>query len=287
MGQRIASRLLDAGHELVVWNRTGARAEPLIARGAVAAGSPAEAASLAEVVITMVADPAALKEVIEGPTGVAAGAGDGTTVVQMSTVGPSAIERLASVLRPTIHLLDAPVLGSRSEADTGTLKIFAGGPPELVERWTPLLSELGSVLHLGPVRAGTSAKLVANTTLVGVMGVLGEALALADGLGLSREAAFEVLAATPLGAQADRRRSAVESGDYPPRFALSLARKDADLIMEAAAAAGLDLRLTEAARTWFAEAEDAGHGDEDYAAVLARITDANDEGRPRGPPSSG
>jgi 3-hydroxyisobutyrate dehydrogenase-like beta-hydroxyacid dehydrogenase len=253
MGLRIARRLLDAGHELVVWNRTGVRAEPLAARGAVAAGSPAEAASLAEAVITMVTNPAALREVTEGPTGVAAGAGDGTTVLQMPTVGPSSIERLSPVLRPETHLLDAPVLGIRSEAETGTLKIFAGGPPELVERWTPLLSELGSVLHMGPVGAGTSAKLVANTTLVGVIGVLGEALALADGLGLSREAAFEVLAATPLGAQAERR-------------------------LEAAAAAGVDLRLTEAARTWVAEAEDAGHGDDDYSAVLARITDANDEG---------
>ena len=191
MGERIARRLLDAGHELGVWNRTAARAEPLTKRGAVAAASPAEAANRAEVVITMVTDPAALSEVTEAPHGVAAGATAGTTVVQMSTVGPEALRRLASVLPPEAHLLDAPVLGSRSEAESGTLKIFAGGPPELLERWTPLLSELGSVLHVGPLGAGTAAKLVANTTLVGVIGVLGEALALANGLGLSHESAFE------------------------------------------------------------------------------------------------
>lgn len=271
MGERIARRLLDAGHELVVWNRTAARAEPLLEVGAVAAASPAEAARQAEVVITMVADPAALSEVTEGPAGIAAGAKEGTTLVQMSTVGPPAISRLADLLPPGVGLLDVPVLGSRSEAETGTLKIFAGGPPELVERWTPLLSALGTVLHVGPLGAGTAAKLVANTTLVGVIAVLGEALALAEGLGLGREAAFEVLAATPLADQAERRRQAFESGDYPPRFALSLAHKDTDLILEAAAAAGADLRAVEAARSWLADAKEAGLGDQDYSAVLARI----------------
>jgi 3-hydroxyisobutyrate dehydrogenase/2-hydroxy-3-oxopropionate reductase len=271
MGARIARRLLDAGHDLVVWNRDPAKAEPLVDHGAGVAATPAETARHADVVITMVTGPAALAEVTEGPDGVAAGADDGTTVVQMSTVGPAAAARLASVLPSGSHLLDAPVLGSRSEAETGTLTIFAGGPQELVERLTPLLSTLGSVLNVGPLGAGTSAKLVANTTLVGVIGLLGEALALAEALGLPRESAFEVLGATPLAAQAKRRRAAFESGSYPPRFTLSLARKDADLILEAAAASELDLRLVEAARSWLAEADEAGAGDQDYSAVLGRI----------------
>jgi 3-hydroxyisobutyrate dehydrogenase-like beta-hydroxyacid dehydrogenase len=101
--------------------------------------------------------------------------------------------------------------------------------------------------------------------------VLGEALALAEGLGLPREVAFEVLAATPIAAQAERRRASVESGEYPRRFSLSLARKDADLVAEAAAAAGVDLRLAEAARSWLREAEEAGWGVEDYSALLAHI----------------
>ena len=271
MGARIARRLLDGGHDLVVWNRNAAKAEALADHGAGVAAAPSEAARQAEVVITMVTGPAALAEVTEGPNGVTAGAGEGTTVVQMSTVGPPATERLASVLPAGSQLLDAPVLGSRSEAEAGKLTIFAGGPQELVERLTPLLSALGSVLHVGPLGAGTAAKLVANTTLVGAIGVLGEALALADGLGLSRESAFEVLAATPLAAQAERRRPAVESGDYPPRFTLSLARKDADLIHEAAAASKLDLRLVDAVRSWLVDADDAGAGDQDYSALLARI----------------
>src|SRR5919204_1742371 len=184
MGSRIARRLADAGHELVVWNRDPTKAEPLVAAGAVAVPTPADAARRAEAVITMVADPKALAAVTEGPDGVAAGVGEETTVIQMSTVGPEAVERLAAFLPG--RLLDSPVLGSISEVEAGTLKVFVGGPDELVERWQPLLSTFGTVLHVGPVGAGTAAKLVANTTLIGVIGVLGEALSLADALGLSR-----------------------------------------------------------------------------------------------------
>jgi 3-hydroxyisobutyrate dehydrogenase/2-hydroxy-3-oxopropionate reductase len=267
MGSRMAARLLEHGHEVVVWNRDRAKMEPLAERGALAAETPARAAADAGATITMVADPQALEAVTTGRDGVAAGLGVDATLIQMSTVSPAATSRVADLVADGA-LLDAPVLGSTSEVEAGTLKIFAGGPGELVERLRPLLAELGSVIHLGPVGAGTAAKLVANTTLVGVIGVLGEALAVAEALGLARDTAFEVLGVTPLGEQAERRRSAFESGDYPPRFALRLARKDADLIL---AAVDRDLKLAAAARDWLAEAEKAGAADADYSAVLARI----------------
>ncbi len=271
MGGRVARRLVDAGHDVSVWNRTAARADELVRLGATAAADPADAARRSQAVITMVSGPAALRAVTEGPSGVAAGVDGSTTVIEMSTVGPAAVSRLASVLPPGTPLLDAPVLGSTGEAEAGSLRIFAGGPAPLVERWTPLLSALGSPLHVGPLGAGAAAKLVANTTLFGVLGVLGEALALAAGLGLSRETAFELLAGTPLAAQAERRREAIETSDYPLRFSLALALKDADLILEAAAASGVELRLTRAARTWLAAAEEAGAGERDYSSVLAEI----------------
>jgi 3-hydroxyisobutyrate dehydrogenase-like beta-hydroxyacid dehydrogenase len=277
MGSRIAQRFLDAGHDVVLWNRTSERMARLEGLGAVPAASPADAAGRADVVVTMVSDPAALRAVSEGPAGVAAGITGATTLVEMSTVGPAAISRLASALPPGTGLLDAPVLGSFAEAESGSLRIFVGGPASLVERWTPLLSALGSPVHVGPLGAGAAAKLVANSTLFGALGILGEALALADGLGLSRDATFEVLAATPLAAQAERRRGQIETGEYPTRFTLFLARKDVDLILEAAASTGVDLRLVAAARTWLAEAEDAGWGDRDYAAVLARILSSADD----------
>jgi 3-hydroxyisobutyrate dehydrogenase-like beta-hydroxyacid dehydrogenase len=267
MGARMAGRLLDAGHEVVVWNRTPTKTEPLVELGAVSAESPAEAARRTEAVITMVADPEALREVTEGPDGVVAGASEATTVIQMSTVSPAATSRLQSVLEPTgAGLLDSPVLGSLAEVEGGTLKIFAGGSDELAERWTPLLTVLGTVIRVGPVGKGTAAKLVANSTLVGVLGVLGEALLVARTLGLSQEITYEVLAATPIAAQAERRRPALESGEFPQRFALSLALKDANLVLEAA---GADLKVVAAVRDWLAEASEASWSDKDYSALLA------------------
>jgi 3-hydroxyisobutyrate dehydrogenase-like beta-hydroxyacid dehydrogenase len=271
MGSRIARRLLDVGTHVVVWNRHAAKTAPLVDLGATTASTPADAARRADAVITMVRDSQALVEVTEARSGVAAGATGSTVVIQMSTVEQATVFRLASVLRGRAELLDAPVLGSVTEAEAGALVVFAGGRAKLVERWTPLLSTLGAVIPVGDLGAGTAAKLTANSTLFGVLGVLGEALALADGLRLSREVAYEVLAATPLAAQAERRRASIESDEYPVRFSLSLAVKDADLILEAAVGAGVDLRLVRAARGWLSDAEQAGAGAFDYSAVLARI----------------
>jgi 3-hydroxyisobutyrate dehydrogenase-like beta-hydroxyacid dehydrogenase len=258
MGSRVARRLLDAGHDVVVWNRTKLKAEgfPRVA------DTPAEAAREADVTITMVANPEALREVTKGI--------EPEALIEMSTVGPDAIHELAKTVP---RLLDAPVLGSRSEAEQGTLHVFVGGPQDLFEQQEPLLATLGTVHHVGPLGAGAAAKLVANSTLFGTLGLLGEALRLADRLGLSREAAFEVLAATPIAAQGERRRAALEANDYPPRFPLSLARKDADLVTAAAP----ELRLAQAGRSWLADADGASWGDRDYSALLAWILDVADE----------
>jgi len=271
MGSRMAGRFLGAGHEVVVWNRTPEKMSELTARGATPAATPADAAGRVEATIVMVADPAALVGVTEGPDGVAAGVRPDGTVIQMSTVGPAAIARLESVLRQGVGLLDAPVLGSRAEVESGSLAIFVGGPPTLVERWSPLLAPLGLVIHVGPIGAGSAAKLVANSTLFGVAGVLGEAFALAAALGLSRETVFDELAATPLAVQAERRRPSLESGEFPARFSLALARKDGDLILEAADQLGARLPLAAAARAWLADAERHGLGERDYSAVVAYI----------------
>ncbi len=107
MGSRMASRLVDAGHQVVVWNRTTTKTQQLAERGAEPASSPAEAASRADVVMTMVAEADALQAVTEGPDGVVAGVAEPTTVLEMSTVGPAAVTRLASVLPDGVDLLDA------------------------------------------------------------------------------------------------------------------------------------------------------------------------------------
>lgn len=267
MGSRIAGRLLDAGHELIVWNRSPERMTTLVERGASPAQGPRDAAERADVLITMLTGPDALQAVTEGDDGVAAGARAGLTVVEMSTVGAVAVERLASALPDRTGLVDAPVLGSLAEVESGRLSIFAGGADEVIERVRPLLAHLGTVLHVGPSGSGARAKLIANATLVGVIAVVGEAIALGRELGLDDETIGMVLGRTALADQAARRLRAIESGDYPPRFPLSLARKDADLIH---AATGR-LRAIEAARSWLADAEAEGKGALDYSAVLATI----------------
>src|SRR5438105_6292043 len=272
MGSRMARRLLDAGHELTVWNRTSGKAEPLRAAGARVAATPAEAAGGAELTITMVRDATALEAVTSGPHGLLAGLGSGALLVEMSTVGQPPLKQLAQRLPDGAGLIDAPVLGSVSEAEQGTLRIFVGGEAALAERARPMLEILGDPVHVGDLCSGAAAKLVANSTLFAVLCGLGEAIALGDCLGLERDAIFAVLGSTPLAAQAERRRAAIEAHGYPPRFPLALARKDADLIHEAGVAdRSRDLRLAEAARSWLAEADEQGWGALDYSALLARL----------------
>ena len=220
----------------------------------------------------MVADPPALATVTEGPDGVAAGVRPGATVLEMSTVGPAAVHRLRAALPGGVALVDSPVLGSTPQAEDGSLQLFVGGHQADVERWLPLLRTFGSPTAVGPLGAGAAAKLVVNSTLGGTLALLGEALALADGLGLDRSTALDVLARSPLGGQVERRRPALESGEFPLRFRLRLASKDLDLVGAAAGDAGVDLRVAPAARSWFDDATAAGWGDGDYSAVLAYIT---------------
>lgn len=281
MGAPIARRLLGYGCEVTVWNRSPQRAAALQEAGAEVGATAADAVRGAEAVIVMVTDPQALLAVTEGEYGIAAGVGPGAVVMQMSTVSPSSVTRLANALPTGTGLLDAPVLGSVAEAESGGLRILVGGPPALVERCLPLLEQMGSPLHVGGLGAGTAAKLVANNALFGVLGVLGESLALGGALGLSWEALHEVLDVTPLAEQAMRRRRVIEADDYPARFALALARKDADLIADAVSEGGLGLGLTAAARDWLADAERAGRAGQDYSAVLGHILHASTKGPQR------
>jgi 3-hydroxyisobutyrate dehydrogenase/2-hydroxy-3-oxopropionate reductase len=274
MGSSIADRLMSTGHDMVVWNRTRAKCDALIARGARAGSSPKEAARHAEVVFAVISDGRALREITEGPHGVLAGATRSTTIVQMSTVGREPMTRLASKLPSGVEMLDAPVLGSVAEAASGSLTIFVGGASDVVERWTPLLSDLGSPVMVGPLGAGTAAKLVANASLFGAVTMFGEALSLGTRLGLPMDTVFEILGVTPLKDQVTRRRAAVEQGEFPRRFSLRLARKDAELITDAVAA-GPPLSLMSAVRDLLVEADADGWGDRDYTAIIARILDAH------------
>jgi 3-hydroxyisobutyrate dehydrogenase/2-hydroxy-3-oxopropionate reductase len=281
MGSRIARRLLESGHRVTVWNRTTDRSAPLAEAGALVAATPAALARGCDVVLTMVADSDALMEVAVGRNGVASNVDDETVWLEMSTGGPAAIAQLASMLDDDSRLLEAPVLGSLSEVEHGTLIIFVAGPRFLADQLAPLLSVLGNPQYVGSRGAGSAAKLVANLTLLGTIAVLGESLALAEALSLPAATTFSVLESTPLAAQARRRKAAIATGDYPKRFALALACKDAHLIAEAANSQGLQLPLAAAVAGWLDEAVAAGLATADYSAligyVLSTLASGNEE----------
>jgi 3-hydroxyisobutyrate dehydrogenase len=269
MGHAMAERLLGRGHPVIGWNRSCDALDRLTTRGGTLLDTPRSVARDAELVLVTTSDEHALKEVIEGQEGLLAGLAESrATLVQMSTVAPRTCQWLAGVVPPTVGLLDAPVMGSVDAARAGELTVFAGGERETLERCRPVLADLGQIRWVGPVGAASAAKLVANSALFGLVAHLGESLALAAGLGLEARTAFEVLAATPLAAQAERRRPSVEKDSYPTRFSLNLAAKDVRLIREAMERHGVEMRLGPATWSWIETALAEGYGEDDYTVML-------------------
>jgi 3-hydroxyisobutyrate dehydrogenase-like beta-hydroxyacid dehydrogenase len=270
MGTPMAARLIQAGHQLTVWNRTRSRAEPFHDSARIA-DSPAEAARDAHAVITMLATPEALHEVLFGDQGVTSAVQPGTLLIDMSTVGPDHVLQVAARLGDRVAFVDAPVLGSVSNAADGTLRIFVGASEAVFARCRELLAPMGTPTHLGPTGAGAAMKLVANSTLAGLMGLVGEALALADGFGLDQERAVGALLDSPIGPALSRKLDKIQADRYTPSFKLSLMHKDLRLILEAAQRRGVALRLVQDAAGWIEEADQQGLGGLDYSAVVARI----------------
>jgi len=271
MGAPMARRLVAAGHEVAVWNRTAQKAEELAGDGAEVASTPAEAAAGREAVITMLTDRDALEAVLFGDDGAAGGLGSGSLLLDMSTVGPDAVRTVASRLPDGVDYVDAPVTGSTPRAEAGELTIWAGGSAEAYERARPLLEVFGTPQRVGDLGAGSAMKLVLNSTLGAILLGIGEALALGEALGLDRAAVLDALENSYLGAMVKVKREMLEAGEFPPQFKVSLATKDLRLVEEAARGAGRSLRGVAAAREAFEDAVRAGRGDEDYAAVIEEL----------------
>ncbi|MGW4501770.1 NAD(P)-dependent oxidoreductase [Micromonospora sp. NPDC004336] len=227
MGASIALRLLDAGHQVTVWNRTAARAAPLGEAGATVARTPADATRAAEVAITMLTDAAAVDAVLFGPDGAAQALPPGACLVEMSTIGPAAVRDLAARLPATVHLVDAPVGGSVAAARSGRLRVLAGGPDDAVARVAPVLAALGSVRHCGATGSGAALKLVLNTALLVAVGGLADTLAVARAVGVEPAAALDALAGGPLGGVLAR--ATARDADFP----VALAGKDLGLARDA------------------------------------------------------
>jgi 3-hydroxyisobutyrate dehydrogenase len=271
MGTPMATRLLNAGHDVTVWDRTVQRTAPLADAGASVAATPAGATAGVEFAITMLATPEALADVLFRPDGLASALSSGQTLIDMSTVGPDAFQSAAGRLPSGVAAVDAPVRGSVPEATDGHLHIYVGADDEEFERVRPVLEILGDVHHVGAAGAGAAMKLVVNTTLTWSIVALGEALALGDALGLDQALVLDALEDSPIGDTVRAKRANVESGSYPPSFKLALAAKDMHLAVAAADRAGAALKGAETVRRWLDEAADQGSADLDFSAVVATI----------------
>jgi len=271
MGTPMATRLLNAGHDVTVWNRTPQRTASLAAAGARVAPTPAAAADDVEFVITMLATPEALDDVLFGPDGLAAALSPGQMLIDMSTVGPEAFRSAAARLPSGVASVDAPVRGSVPEATDGRLHVYVGAADDDFQRALPILELFGDVHHVGAGGDGEAMKLVLNTTLAASIVALGEALALGAALGLDQTAMLDALQDSPVGTTVRAKRVNIETRHYPPSFKLSLAAKDMRLAVGAADHTGTSLKTADTVRRWLEDAADQGAADLDFSAVVAVI----------------
>jgi 3-hydroxyisobutyrate dehydrogenase len=274
MGAAMARRLLDHGFELAVWNRNPARAAELVARGARLAASPADAARGADAVVAMLADDPASRAVWLGEQGALAAMQQGALAIDSSTLTAEWMRELGASARARgIGFLDAPVTGSKPQAEAGTLNFLVGGEAPAVERARPLFAAMGrGHVHVGPAGSGALLKLI-NNFMCGVqLASLGEALGMAQRSGLDVKLAGEVLASGSPGSPIVKMvMERMVARDYTPNFLVSLMIKDLTYAMQSFAAQGLDLDDARAARKRFQDAEAAGHGERDIAAVFETL----------------
>jgi len=279
MGTPMARRLVDSGFDVTVWNRTPARARSLVERGARLADSPAGAVSGAEAVVSMVAEDEASRRVWLGDRGALAAMDPGAIAIESSTLTVEWMRELAAAAGARgIDFLDAPVTGSKRQAEEGVLNFLVGGGVAGVERARPLFAAMGrGHVHVGPAGSGALLKLI-NNFLCGVqVASLAEAIAMAERSGLDAQVAGEVLASgspgSPLVKMVVPRMLA---RDYTPNFLAPLMVKDLTYALGTFAAAGIDLPAARAARDRFGAAVAAGLEDQDIAAVIEPLRQARD-----------
>ena len=277
MGSAMARALTRNGVDLVLCNRTPARAKGLAAElgGTQVVDRPADVARVADVVITMLAEDAAGRATFLDPDGLVAGVRPGTILIDMSTVEPATILAIEPAVRARgAGLLDAPVSGSVQLAEAGTLTIMVGGEAADLERARPVLEHLArTIVHVGPLGTGAAMKLAVNTLIFAVNGGVAEALVLAESAGIDRTVAYDVIAASAAGSPfvGYKRASFLEPAATPVGFSLDLAAKDLRLITALAARLGLDLPQVEASRRLIEDAASNGRGGNDFSTVASEL----------------
>jgi 3-hydroxyisobutyrate dehydrogenase-like beta-hydroxyacid dehydrogenase len=279
MGGAMVGRLSGSGYEVVVYNRTTARARQVAdATGALVAGTAGEAAARADVVLVSLADDAAVEAAYAGPDGLAAGLRDGAVVLETSTVSPATVRGLEPlVAKRGADLLDAPVSGSVPIVERGELTFMVGGDAAALDRVGPVLARLASrVFHLGALGSGAIMKLAVNAVVLGLNQSLAEALVLAEKAGLDRAKVYEVFANSAVAAPfVHYKRDSFERPDEAPvAFMLDLVAKDLSLIDELAHTVGARMEQLAAERRVVADAQAAGYGGRDLSALAEFLRSA-------------
>ena len=267
MGAGMCRNIAAAGLPLTVWNRSRDRAEGVAGDGVRVGDSPADAVSGADVVVTMLFGTDSVVDVMEQARG---SFEPGAVWLQTSTVGVAGSDRL-EVLADDLGLVlvDAPVLGTKQPAEKGALVVLASGPDSARDRCAPVLDAVGSrTMWLGGAGAGSRLKMAVNNWVLTVVEGVAESLSLARELGLDPALFLESVAGGPLDSPyVQMKGKAMLDGEFAPAFGLAGAVKDAGLVAEAAAQAGLDTTVQEAIRAHLSRAEAAGHGDKDMSAT--------------------
>jgi 3-hydroxyisobutyrate dehydrogenase-like beta-hydroxyacid dehydrogenase len=276
MGSRMAMSLLAAKHDVTVWNRDAKRAGPLVEQGAFAAASPAEAVKKADFALAMVRDVAASRQVwLDGETGALAALPSQAVAIECSTITVAWAQELATAFtQKGRSVIDAPVSGSRKQADAKELIFLAGGEAAAVEKATPVLLAIGkSVEHMGPAGTGTAIKLMVNAALAAQVASIAELLGMVTRHGIAPQKAMDVYNSTVVSsAWIKANTPALLAGDYAPQFTVELIEKDLNYALEAAEAGDgesgpASAPVSKAARDVFAKAAGKGLGEQNLTAI--------------------
>ncbi len=270
MGSRMAANLQKHGYNLVVFNRTRAKAQELLGPCGTFSDSPAKLAEEVDVLFTMLAHPDAVEQEALGRNGFLTHLKPNALWIDCSSVNPSFSKKMAAAAAARqIRFVDAPVTGSAPVAAEAKLIFWVGGDAGDVETIRPLLLSMGSkIVHAGGHGMGTSMKMVINLLLGTGMAAFAEAMALGQGLGLSQKMLFDSLLSTPTVAPfLALKREKIESGKYDPEFPLRWMQKDMHLAAVSAYETGVAMPLTNITKEVYRLAMRGGHDAEDFSAI--------------------
>ncbi len=276
MGYPMAQNLIEAGYELVLYNRTREKAEDLAEGGAEVAGSPKEVAEQSDIVVTMLPDSPQVEEVVAGEDGVLEGIQEGALLVDMSTISPLVTEEIAAqVQEHGASMLDAPVSGGQPGAEGGTLSIMVGGSEEDFERARPLFDVMGSAsTHVGPTGTGQVVKACNQIVVALTIEAVSEALVLGSKAGVEPEKVIEALSGGLAGsAVMEAKKEKFFDHDFDPGFKVELHHKDLGIALAAGREYGVTLPVTAVVDQMLEALKVRGRGDQDHSAILTFIED--------------